>query len=54
MLVKLYGTDHVENEARYSPAECIGCRTIPISGNPYAMHISTGYVDHQPYYYQKG
>jgi len=33
MLVKLYGADREESEARYSPAECIGCRAIPISGN---------------------
>jgi len=32
MLVKLYGNDR-ESETRYSPAECIGCRAIPISGN---------------------
>jgi len=30
MLVKLYGGDREESEARYSPAECIGCRAIPI------------------------
>jgi hypothetical protein len=27
MLVKLYGADRGESEARYSPAECIGCRS---------------------------
>ena len=47
MLVKLYGADREESEARYSPAECIGCRTIPISGNPKAKHISTSYVERQ-------
>jgi hypothetical protein len=46
MLVKLYGNDR-ESEARYSPAECIGCRAIPISGNPKARHISTSYVERQ-------
>jgi IS1 transposase len=47
MLVKLYGADREESEARYSPAECVGCRTIPISGNPKAKHISTSYVERQ-------
>jgi IS1 family transposase len=47
MLVKLYGADREESEARYSPAECIGCRTIPISGKPKAKHISTSYVERQ-------
>jgi IS1 family transposase len=46
MLVKLYGNDR-ESETRYSPAECIGCRAIPISGSPKARHISTSYVERQ-------
>jgi len=41
MLVKLYGSDRQESETRYSPAECSGCRTIPIIGNPDPKHIST-------------
>src|SRR5260370_35652507 len=47
MLVKLYGADREQGEARYSPAECIGCRTNPISGKPKAKHISTSYVERQ-------
>jgi IS1 family transposase len=47
MLVKLYGSDREESEARYSPAECIGCRAIPISGNPKIKHISTSFVERQ-------
>jgi len=46
MLVKLYGNDR-ESETRYSPAECIGCRPIPISGNPKAKDISTSFVERQ-------
>lgn len=46
MLVKLYGNDR-ESETRYSPAECIGCRAIPISGSPKLRHISTSFVEHQ-------
>jgi len=47
MLVKIYGADRTESEARYSPAECMGCRTIPISGNPKAKDISTSFVERQ-------
>jgi hypothetical protein len=46
MLVKLYGNDR-ETEARYSPAECVGCRAIPISGEPIAKHVSTSFVERQ-------
>ena len=47
MLVKLYGVDREESEARHSPAECIGCRSIPIAGRPDPKHISTSYVERQ-------
>jgi IS1 family transposase len=46
MLVKLYGNDR-EAEARYSPAECIGCKEIRIIGRPDPKHISTSYVERQ-------
>jgi len=44
MLVKLYGNDR-ESEARYSPAECIGCRKVEITGNPDPRKVSTSYVE---------
>lgn len=44
MLVKLYGSDP-QGEKRYSPAECIGCRTQVIQGNPEAASISTSYAE---------
>jgi IS1 family transposase len=47
MLVKLYGTDREESETRYSPAECIGCRSAAITGNPDPKHISTSFVERQ-------
>jgi len=47
MLVKMYGADQRENETRYSPAECIGCREAIISGNPDPKHISTSYAERQ-------
>jgi IS1 family transposase len=47
MLVKLYGADRGESEARYSPAECIGCRSIAVTGRPDPKHISTSFVERQ-------
>jgi IS1 family transposase len=44
-LVKIYGAS--QEETRYSPAECIGCQTNIVSGNPKPQHISTSYVERQ-------
>jgi len=46
-LVKLYGADRGESETRYSRAECVGCRSIAITGRPDPKHISTSFVDRQ-------
>ncbi len=46
MLIKLYGATNPEH-ARYSPAECTGCRKTPIIGNPDRKHISTSHVERQ-------
>ena len=46
MLVKIYGSDS-EPETRYSPAECIGCQTVGITGRPNPAHISTSHVERQ-------
>jgi len=46
MLVKLYGNDG-DSEKRYSPAECIGCQTVGITGKPDPKHISTSFVERQ-------
>lgn len=43
-LVKIYGAD-VEGQKRYSPAQCIGTRVAPISGDPDPTHISTSHVE---------
>jgi len=37
----------VEDETRYSPAQCIGIETKIISGDPDGDHISTSYVERQ-------
>ncbi len=44
MLVKVYGSDRGD-EARYSPADYMSCRTIPMSGNPKTKDISTSFVE---------
>ena len=46
VLQKIYG-QAPETEKRYSPAECIGCETRVIEGNPDPAHISTSYVERQ-------
>jgi len=46
MLIKVYGATAPEH-ARYSPAECTGCRKQTITGNPDHKHVSTSYVERQ-------
>ena len=45
-LIKLYGAPQ-EPQTRYSPAQCQGTITKPISGHPDPKHISTSYVERQ-------
>jgi IS1 family transposase len=47
MLVKVFGKTGVEEQRRYSPPECIGCRKETMSGQPDADHVSTSYVERQ-------
>ena len=42
----MYGNDQ-ESETRYSPAECMGCRAVNISGKPDRKHVSTSYIERQ-------
>src|SRR6266851_3313353 len=45
-LIKIYReTPHAPG--RYSPAECIGCKTKVIEGNPDPAHISTSHAERQ-------
>lgn len=46
MLVKIYG-DNPEDQKRYSPAECIGCKKQAITGSPDPAHINTAYAERQ-------
>lgn len=45
-LIKIYRETRVE-PGRYSPAECIGCKTKVISGDPDPAHISTSHAERQ-------
>ncbi len=47
MLVKLYSSDRGKGEVRYSPAECTGCRSVRVKGNPQYQHVSTSFVERQ-------
>jgi len=44
-LVKIYGTEQLTSETRYSPPKCLGARPTAITGNPDEEHISTSYVE---------
>jgi IS1 family transposase len=44
ILHKVYGAAR-EDEARYSPAECIGCEKRAVIGDPDPAHVSTSYVE---------
>jgi len=45
-LIKLYGASRPDH-ARYSPADCIGCRKQTVIGNPDKKHVSTSHVERQ-------
>lgn len=48
MLIKIYAkAGGKKDEARYSPAECVGCETKVISGFPNKAHVSTSFVERQ-------
>jgi IS1 family transposase len=47
MLLKIYGSSQQDTagQARYSPAECIGCLIRPMLGDPDPKHISTSFSE---------
>lgn len=47
MLVKLYGPTSVEDQRKYSPAECMGTRKTPIMGKPDEKDVCTSHVERQ-------
>lgn len=46
-LIKLYGADPLENQRRYSPAECLGTKPNIVQGNPDPSHVSTSFIERQ-------
>jgi hypothetical protein len=44
-LIKIYGTEQLIGETRYSPPKCLGARPATVMGNPDKDHISTSYVE---------
>jgi hypothetical protein len=44
-LVKIYGTEQLPSESRYSPPKCLGARPNAVMGNPDPKHISTSYIE---------
>ena len=45
MLHKIYRSN--ESDTRYSPAKCIACVPMDVTGEPDAKHVSTSYVERQ-------
>lgn len=43
-LIKSYSAEPT-NEARYSPANCVGCRKVPVFGDPKKADVSTSIVE---------
>jgi IS1 family transposase len=45
-LIKIYGAPNSKkDETRYSPAECLGCKKVAVTGNPLRRDVSTSYVE---------
>src|SRR5882672_5391111 len=47
MVDKIYKSPTATEAAKYSPAECIGCKTTVIMGDPDLKHASTSHVERQ-------
>ncbi|MEI9475190.1 MAG: IS1 family transposase [Deltaproteobacteria bacterium] len=45
MLIKAYESS--QDETRYSPDRCTGCKGTPITGNPDRKYISTSFIERQ-------
>src|SRR5207244_11504659 len=45
MLHKIYESS--QEETRYSPADCVSCKSQNIMGDPDPKHVSTSYVERQ-------
>lgn len=47
MLVKVFGAVGTEEQRRYSPPECKGCKKQIKAGQPDEAHVSTSYIERQ-------
>lgn len=47
-LVKIYGgPQSKQDQIKYSPAECLGCKKVVVSGNPDGRDVSTSFIERQ-------
>jgi IS1 family transposase len=46
-IIKIFGKPGVEEQRRYSPAECKGCKKETKSGTPDKKHVSTSFIERQ-------
>lgn len=47
MLIKIFSGPGVEDQRKYSPAECIDSQVVPIYGNPDLERVCTSHVERQ-------
>ncbi|MFN0277480.1 MAG: IS1 family transposase [Pyrinomonadaceae bacterium] len=47
-LVKIYGaSESKQDQIKYSPAECVGCKKVVVTGTPRGKDVSTSYIERQ-------
>ena len=47
-LVKIYGGSQTKQEQiKYSPAECLGCKKVVVAGDPLLKDVSTSFIERQ-------
>jgi len=47
-LIKIYGASpSKQDQIKYSPAECHGCKKVVVTGNPRKSDVSTSYIERQ-------
>ncbi len=47
-LVKIYGGSQTKQEQiKYSPVDCLGCKKVVVTGNPKGSDVSTSFIERQ-------
>ena len=46
-IIKVFGKTGTEEQRRYSPPECIGCKKMALAGQPDQDQVSTSFVERQ-------